>query len=172
MTTTLQPVYGTADSLVSITLTSLGAAGFRQSLAISNVVTRYLDVLVQLTVKTGASTPTDSRAVMVYAYGGVPYASGTYYPDGITGTDAALTDVIAIGGGTNAVPQHLVYVGAVETPTAATTYTGGPWAVAKGFGGWLPSIWGIVVLNATGQTLSATASDHIVRYQGVQGREV
>lgn len=144
-----------ANSNFTLTLASLGNGSSRQSTEITNS-SNYLDALVMLKVKTGASTSGD-KAVYVYAGGSVD--DGTTRTDGAGASDAAITLPS---------PENVRLIGVVNTPSSATTYYGGPFSVAAAFGGILPERWFIVVKNATGASLDSTEGNHGYIYQPVQ----
>lgn len=154
----IKETYGSSGQTITCTLASLAssATAGRESTAIDNTSDLFLDVLAFLQIKLQAGTPGNDQAVYAYAYATVD--GGTTYPDAVTGTDAAIT--------LNN-PTQLALLGAIYCPSGATTYKGGPWSVAKTFGGVVPAKWGIVVRNYTNVALSATEGDHKKLYQGV-----
>ena len=144
--------YGTSNQTITCTITSLANNGQRGSAAIDNTTNTFLDALVFVKCKTGASSATST--VNVYAYGTAD--GGTNYSDAVTGTDAAETLTS---------PPNVRLIGVVNTPGNTTTYNGGPFSVAAAFGGLLPDHWGIVVENKTGNALDASVGS--CWYQGV-----
>ena len=150
--------YGTSGQLVTITLTSLADSSTvgRQSTAIDNSSSRFLDVLITCKIALTTGTASAPNAVFVYAYASVD--GGSEYPDAVTGTDAGIT----INN-----PTQLKLLGAVYAPTQSLGYKGGPWSFAALYGGRMPERWGVVVINDSGIALTATAGDHVVEYQGV-----
>ena len=157
---TIQTAYGTSNQSLTITLTSLAssATAGRESAAVNNSSDLFLDVLVMAKVVLAAGTIANDRAVYVYAYGSVD--GGSNYPDNVTGADAAITMTD---------PTNLRLLGVLNTPTSAGTYKAGPWSLASAFGGVMPERWGVAVRNYSGIALSATASDHWVKWQGIRG---
>jgi hypothetical protein len=149
---------GTSGQTFTCTLASLAssATAGRESTAIDNTSDLFLDVLVMLKVKTSASALANDKAVYVYVYGTVD--GGTTYTDTATGSDAAITLTD---------PTEMVQLGTVFCPASSTTYKGGPWSVARAFGGFVPAKWGIVVRNYTGQNLDSTEGNHAKLYQGI-----
>lgn len=156
--TTIKALYGTGNQAIACTITALANNGARSSAAIDNTATLYLDALVQLKVKTGASGTTTTGAVYVYAYGTAD--GGTTYPEGC-GTDTGVTLTS---------PPNLRLIGVVNAVANATTYNSEPMSVAAAFGGVLPDHWGIVVENKTGGALDAAVGS--AWYQGVLGQAV
>lgn len=152
---TLKNLYASSAAL-TITVASLATASSRASTAVSNSTNLYLDALVTVKVKTGASGTASTGYLTVYAYGSID--GGTSYSDGVTGTDAAFTVATA---------NNLRMLGVVNAVANATTYTSVPFSVAQAFGGTLPEKWGIVISNNTGGTLDATGGNHAITYQGV-----
>lgn len=153
---TVQTAYATPTTL-TITLTSLAssATAGRESTAVDNGTTLYLDALVQVKTKLAAGTPANDKAIYVYAYGSV---DGTTFPDTVTGVNAAITlnD-----------PTQLRLIGVINATTSAQVCLSEPMSVAQAFGGILPETWGIVVRNYSGVALSSTAGDHEVDWVGV-----
>lgn len=140
----------------TITLASLATAGARESTAIDNSSNLYIDAMVYVAVKLQAGSPGSDKAVYIYAYGS---EDGTNYGDNVTGSDAAVT---------MRSPSNLRLIGVINTPdSGALTYKSHPMSVASAFGGILPRKWGIVVVNKTNITLSATEGDHDYNYTGI-----
>lgn len=146
MGTTFKPLYG-ADAAITITsLNSLANNGAAGGLAVDNSTTLAEDALVSAVIATGASVGATANAniAVIYAYGST---DGTNYSDGVTGADAAQTLTS---------PPNLRTIGVVATPAASTTYRGGPFSVARAFGGVLPKKWGIVVVNGSGGAFASS----------------
>jgi hypothetical protein len=142
----------------TVTLASLASSATvgRESTVVDNSTTRFLDALVQLSIKLQAGTPAGAKAVFIYVYGS---EDGTRYPDPVTGADAAIT---------LRVPTNLRRLGFIACPDAGgLTYHSSPMSVAAAFGGVMPRKWGIVVRNETAVAFSATEGDHIKKYSGV-----
>lgn len=145
--------YGTAAQALTITLNGLENASGRQSDAVDNTTTAFLDVLVQLALTSGSSGVSGTGTVEVYAYGAVD--GGTGYSEGMTGTDGAATLTS---------PPNLTRLGAVNVVAAATSYRSRLMSVAAAFGGVMPAKWGLVVINKSG---AALGTDCAARFQGV-----
>lgn len=146
--------YGT-DTAATITLASLASAAARQSDVIDNSTNEYVDYLVTVKLKTGASAPTADKAAYVYVTAG----NGTIRAENAGATDAAIT---------LSSPSNATRVGLVSMPSANTTYYAGPFSVAAAFGGTVPKDFAIVVENRHGQALTSTAGDHAVYYTPVR----
>jgi len=155
----LKNKYGSSGQTITVTLASLAssATAGRESTVIDNSSNLYRDAIVTVKVKLQSGTIGNDKAVIVYAYGTVD--GGTTYTGNATGSDAAYTMDD---------PTVLVPIGVIPTPTQSLTYTG-TFRVAHAFGGVLPEKWGLFIRNYSGIALSATGSDHAVKYQGVYG---
>lgn len=152
----LKGAFGTSNQSITDTLASLGNGSARASTVIDNTSNLFLDALVQLKVKTGASGTATTGYVNVYAY--ATANGGTTYSDGATGSDAAITLTV---------PPNAVLIGSFNCVANATTYTSPPMSVASAFNGLLPDHWGIIVENKTGGALDSTEGNHAKFYQGV-----
>lgn len=150
--------YGSSNQTITITVASLTNTSAQQSTAIDNTSNLWLDALVQLKIKSGASSTSASGFLTIYAYGTAD--GGTTYSDGATGTNGSITLTA---------PTNMRILGTMYIVSNATTYYSTPFSVASSFGGILPQKWGIVIVNNTGGTLDATGGSHAVFYQGVAG---
>lgn len=148
---TKYPVSG--GTALTITLASLSnsATQGRESSYVDNSTDLYVDALVTVKIKTVAGTPANEKAVYVYAYG----YDGSLYTDNVTGTDNNITP---------SDPSPLPLLGVLPVPAGNVSYIGGPWSLARAFGGVVPIRWGIVVRNYSGLALSANGGDHAVRF--------
>jgi hypothetical protein len=155
----LQTKYGTSNQTITITLASLVQAAARQSTVIDNTTNVFTDALVTVKLKTGAGTSANQKAFNVYAFATTD--GGTTYTENAGASDAAITLTS---------PPNAVLIGVISTPSASTTYVGGPFSIASAFGGSLPDHWGIIVENQEGQTSDATGGNFLVTYQGVYGQ--
>lgn len=140
-----------AKTTITLTLTSLTNTSARASTAIDNTSTKYIDALLRITSK-GAAGSTGTVDLYVYTA-----LSDTTYSDGATGTDAGFT----AGNRKNS-----VFLGSLQMNTT-TAVTSAVWSIAALFGGILPSKWGIIAINNSGGTLSATGGDHVVEFEGI-----
>jgi len=130
-------------------LASSVTAGW-QSAVVDNTSNLYLDALVMAVISFPNSTPGLSKAIFIYAYGGI--ASGTYtYP--CTGTQGTITlaDVT-----TNAIgPKR---IGRVAIAAQNVVIPDGPFSVAAAFAGSLPPYWGLCAINHANQTLVSSGN--------------
>lgn len=149
--------YASAASLTH-TLASLAssATAARESTVVNNASNLYLDALVEVCVETSTGTIANDRGVHVLVYASVD--GGTNYSSRCTGSDAAYTldDPTAL--------RYAIYI---PTPAVSTVYRCAPFSVAELFGGVLPQRWGLVVLNYSGVSLTASTSNNYSKYQGV-----
>lgn len=159
---TLEMKYGTEAQAITITLASLGNGSVRASTVVDNTTNLFLDALVQLQLKSGASGVSASGFVNVYAYGTVDFAL-PLYPEGITGTDGAITLTV---------PTNLKPITSINMVANATSYTSEPFLISAAFGGVMPSHWGIVVENQSGGAFDTTEGNHLKFYQGILGQSV
>jgi hypothetical protein len=148
--------YGPSNQAITVTIPGLNNAGVRGSTAVDNSANVFVDALVMVKVKTGASGTAATGFVDVYAYGTAD--SGTTYSGGFGGADAAYLAPLSA----------VVKLGRIAAGANATVYAGGPWSVAAAFGGSLPDHWGIAVDNETGASLDASVGNAF--YQGVYGQ--
>ena len=150
-----------ANAAITITLTSLGIAGYRESTAIDNTTNLYLDAFVGGITQIGA-VAADGQ-LEIYAYGSW---DGTSFTAGVTGADATIT-----WGTTGGVDSYndLVPLGVASCDTTDDNddVEWGPFSIAAAFGGRMPPKWGIVVKNGTGTALHATGTNNLVRYRGM-----
>jgi hypothetical protein len=146
--------YASAAS-ITVSLASLADHAERQSDVVDNSGNLYFDAHVQLKVKTGGAVSED-KAVYVYAYGTTD-SSGLGYSGGASGSDSAFSGT----------PANTKLIGIISTPASGTSYESDIISVAAGFGGTLPSKWGIIVENRSGSALDATESNHVKKYVGI-----
>lgn len=144
--------YGTSTD-ITITVnsgTTLTAAAARASTAvISGTTNNTTDYLVQVSVPAPATT-SGNKQVVVYGYmstDGTTYTGNSATADNITGSDAAA----AIGS-----PTNLFFMGTIQLNTVSVTATE-QFSVATTFGT-VPPIWGIVLVNDCGSTITGTVT--------------
>lgn len=146
----------TNNAAITISLASLTNGSYQQSAAIDNTTNLYVDAAVELVVKTGAASTSSTGTIGVYAYGSAD--GGSHYTDGCSGSNASFTPTS---------PTNLKLIGLINAVANATSYTGGPFSVASGFG-YLPGKWGIVIVNNSGGTLDSTEGNHLKFFEGQQ----
>ena len=150
------------QSIQSMTVTNLHSlassttAGW-QSDVVDNTSNLFLDALVMAVLDFAASAPANSRAALIYAYGGLESGTYTNPASGSEGT-ITLVDITA-----NA--QNVRFLGSVAYTTTGEVAEAGPFSVAAAFGGVLPPFWGLVIMNHSGAALAG--SGNTVKYRGV-----
>lgn len=150
---TINQLYGTTNQSITCTITSLGSGSARESTAVVNTANLFMDVKLQVKVKTNAAGTSATGAVNIFAYGTAD--DGTTYSGGATGTDGAYT----------ANKDQLIFLGSIPAVANATTYVG-LFSLSRAFGyGGIPAKWGIVVDNQSGAALDASVGAAV--YQGI-----
>lgn len=150
---TINQLYGTTNQSITCTITSLGSGSARESTAVVNTANLFMDVKLQVKIKTNAAGTSATGAVNVFAYATAD--DGTTYSGGATGTDAAYT----------ANKDQLIFLGSIPAVANATTYVG-LFSLSRAFGyGGIPAKWGIVVDNQSGAALDASVGAAV--YQGI-----
>jgi hypothetical protein len=146
-----------AAQTVTITMTSLANAAYRQSSVVDNTTNKFIDALIGGSVQAGTS-PTANGLIEIWLYGTY---DGTNYTAGCSGSDAAYT--------ADGEEDELRFLTSISVDTTSDQdYVWGPVSVAQAFGGVLPSKWGVVVRNNTGSTLNATGTNNEIQFQGIK----
>lgn len=161
---TITEFFGTATAftITNANLTTSATAGW-QSNAIDNSSSLYDDALVITDFAAVNTAPANSKAIFFYAFAILDTAGSLYTNTGAgqpSGSEGTLTypDITA-----NAVVAPLL--GVLPYPTQNNILRGGPWSVARCFGGILPPKWAIGMVNHSGMTLSVTSIKYIeVKY--------
>jgi hypothetical protein len=138
---------------MTCTLTSLASGSARQATAVDNSTNLYVDILIRVSSKAAAAA---TGTLDIYAVGALETTSSVY-TDGATGTDAVFTAA-------NVLNARLLGNVVMNGTTAVV---GGPYSLSRCFDGNIPVKWSLIVVNNSGAALSATASDHVLAYQGV-----
>jgi hypothetical protein len=157
-----RPLYGPNNQALTITLASLAssATAARASTAVDNTTTLYEDALIFVKLTSAAASTSATGYANIYGYATVD--NGTTYSENVSGTDAAITLVA---------PSNLILLAQVNIVANAVTYRAGPFSFCRMYGlDRLPQKWGIVVANVSGATLNATAGNHAITWQGVNGQ--
>lgn len=154
----------TAFTITNANLASSATAGW-QSNAIDNSTNLYDDALVMCDFAAVNTAPASSKAIFFYAFAIVDTAGALYTSPGSDspgGTEATLTypDIATLAIGAP-------ILGVVPYPVQNKVLRGGPWSVAKCFGGVLPPKWAIGMINHSGMTLSVTSIKYIEVYYTV-----
>jgi len=153
-----------SDTTITISPASLASSASllagRESTEIDNTTNLYIDAIVHGETATG--TTTAGTNIYVYVWGNFE-TIGTNNLDVLDGTDSAetITD--------EGVRDSMLALGAIidVEDTTARTFHIKPFSVAQLFGGVMPKFWGLFLVHDTGANLSATAGDHVFKYNGV-----
>lgn len=131
------------------------------SAAVDNSANLYLDALVAVHIAAVNTAPGSDKAIYVFAYGSTDGAiwTGTGTSGGTVGTEGALTFPSI-----STLPVVMPLIGVLPYPVQNKALDGGPFSVAKAFGGTLPTSWGVAILNFSGFTFAA--SGNTVKYRG------
>lgn len=153
-----------AAASVTITLTSLADAGWRESTAVDNSSNKYMDAHVGGKIQIGAVAA--DGTIEIYAYGSY---DGTEYTAGVTGSDGTITWGTTGSTGVDSY-YNLPLLGTITVDTTDDNddVRWGPFAVAPAFGGVLPTKWGILVRNRTGTAFHATGTNNECQFIGIK----
>ena len=168
MTTTFKTLYSAGGTAITLTGTSLAnssslSTGYRQSASVDNTTNEYLDAHIFGHVKSGG-TPTVNAIYTLFGYWS--YDGGTTYSNNATGSDAAYTQP-------DSDQNMIVLATSVCTATASLVSYFPPFSFCQKAGLlYLPSKWGIILKNGSGTALSATSTDHVFAYQGINTQGV
>lgn len=155
----IKEAFGSATSLtLSGAIASSGTVG-RQSTVVDNSTLLALEALVEFTIQYPNSAPANDKTMYIYAFGSL---DGTNYPEGLGATDAAYT----FPGSAGALTTNLRQVVALQAQQN-TNLRFGPFPVSPAFGGILPVKWGLVLLNYSGQTITAFSAQYRHVYETV-----
>lgn len=146
--------YGSTGVPITCTGASLASAGARASTSVSNT-SGFEDALVQFTCTSGATGTVATGYVQILAIASSD--GGTTWPEGANGTDGAVTLTV---------PTNAKVIGTLNVVANSILYKSDLFSVAYGFGGTLPSLWAIIIVNQSGHALAATAT--VLQYIGVQ----
>lgn len=133
----------------TLTLASLADGAGRQSTVIANSSNRPA-AIVYLKIRAGAVAPTAGFTYDVYLIRSSSASSPSYRSDGAGASDAALTQLNAR------------LLGSIVVTATANGYFYGEFDTS--WAGPLGPEWGIIVMNRSGQALSATEGDHYKAY--------
>jgi hypothetical protein len=156
--------YASAAS-VTITLTSLGIDGWRESAGIDNGTNLYLDAVVSGSIQVGAVGA--DGTIEVYAYGSID--GGTIYDGGLVGTNETITwgttpSTSSVKGFNQLHLLTVIDVDATDDNNDIEFVC--KTSVAQAFGGVMPEDWGIVIRNNTDTALHATGTNNAIKYGG------
>ncbi len=162
---TTETNYGTIDQTVTITLNGLLDDTGRESTAVSNTTTKFIEVLISGVLEAAASVGADSFAE-IFAYGQI--ASGKY-SGSASGGDLAYGTAVGQPGFKNLIKLGTVFV---DQPTTES-FEWGPWSLADAFGA-IPPEWGIIVrwVDSGGSNVALHSSGNEVNFQGIKYDDV
>lgn len=143
----------TAFTTTSANIASSNTAGW-QSNAVDNSTNLFDDALVMCDFPAVNTAPGASKAIFLYAFGLVD-ASGSVYTSTGDGTPSGSEGSLTFPDVTTA-PIVAPLLGVVPYPTQNKILRGGPFSVARCFGGILPPKWAIGMVNASNMTLSSS----------------
>lgn len=150
----IKPKFAPSGAGITITMAGLANAGYRESTLVSNATNRYSRVNIAVKAQTAnAGSVSGDKAVHVFLAPAMLNDEGSptiELPTPVTGSDADIT----------AVEGNLRYLGSVPF-TAINQTQQKIFSVDN-----VPYGWSLVVKNATGTTLSATAGNNTAHYQG------
>lgn len=143
------------DTQSTLTCAAASTATAHGRLSASTTNTIDLDALMVVKFKESNAAPSGNKQVLIYGIGSID--GGTVITDGYAFGDAD----------TAVLPVTAPVLKGIGSIAQNTQYTVGPFSVAAGFGGSLPSTWGILIFNDTGQSFESTAANFTTQYQGV-----
>lgn len=157
--------FGTATAFTktNANIASSATAGWMSN-AIDNSSNLYSDALVGVELAAVNTAPANLKAIYLFGYGLIEgttaYTStGAATPSGSEGT-LTFPSITTL-------PIVMPLLGVVPYPVQNTAINGGPFSVARLFGGVLPPKWGVAMLNYSGMTLSVTNIYYIEKYDTV-----
>lgn len=164
-TTTFKPSYTNASAL-TITLASLASTTAdppvgRESAAVDNTSTLALDFLISGQITTG-TLPTASKQITV-CFAAMAYdGTNSYWPAGITGSDAGLTPTFA--GAATGIPGLIIPALIIPTNNSSNVnykFTG--LSLCRTLGLPVPPLkWSVFVFHNTGVNLNSTGGNHFI----------
>jgi len=161
--TVFKPNTYPSSSALTITLASLASTTAsppvgRESTEVNQATDLADDVLIDGKITTGTS-PTASRRIRIWVWGGAYDGTTVRRPAGVTGSDAGLTP-------SSDWANQLILLHWIDTSsTSNQTYSFAGLSLRRAFGGlYLPARWGVFVDHNTGVNLNSTGSNHEIRY--------
>jgi hypothetical protein len=160
MATIVTTTYGTATAL-TITLASLASSATAgvQSTAVDNTTNQFVDAIVGGKIRAG-TTPTINTQIEVWVY--ASYDGTTYAPNGITGTNGAVTPA--------QLSKNYMRLGQVLPTTVATTGYDHQFVLPSlmTLFGFMPIKWGVWVTHNSVAALDASGANHEIKYVGLK----
>jgi hypothetical protein len=154
--------FGTAGTftIANANLASSATAGWMSN-TIDNTTNLYLDYLIQIELAAVNTAPASNQAIYLFAFGITDPANANFTSTGDgtpTGSEGTLTypNVASL-------PIVAPILGTIPYGVQNRAINGGPFSIARCFGGVCPPKFCIGMVNLSGMTLSVTA----IRYRGV-----
>src|SRR5579863_7619355 len=124
MATPFTLLYGSNNQTITCTTASLASAAARASTAIDNTTNLWIDTLVQYQFTTGSTATSTAGIVNIYVADTAN--GGTFYAQGATGSDAAITLTV---------PPNCFLIGQVNAVANSTLYTSPCFSISKVYDG-------------------------------------
>jgi hypothetical protein len=161
MPTVLKPVYGTDAVLPTLTaLQSLATSSTRvagwTSGAFDNAADLLIDRLISAQFTVASTAPTVNTTISVYAYA-AHLAAGTWPDLFSSGTEGTVGAATVHDEEQRDCGMRLLWVGTVDVGTSEV-YVMPPTSLAAAFGGLLPALTALWVVQNTGQALAASGN--------------
>lgn len=152
----------TAFTITNANLAASVTAGW-QSNAIDNSTNLFDDALIITDFAAVNTAPAGSKAIFLYAFAILDTAGSLYTStgDGAPGASEATLTFPSV----TTLPVVAPLLGVIPYPVTNKILRGGPFSVARCFGGVLPPKWVIGMVNDSGMTLTVTSIKYIeVKY--------
>jgi hypothetical protein len=143
----------TAFTKTNANLANSATAGWVSN-AIDNSSNLYEDALVNVILAAVNTAPAGTKTLYLFAYALLDTAGSNYSSSG-DGTPSGSEGTLTFPNVTT-LPVVMPLLGTIPYPVQNKAINGGPFSVAKCFGGVLPPKWGVAMVNDTGMTLSVT----------------
>lgn len=145
----------TAMTITALNSNVSSATNIWGSAKVLNTSNLYLDAWLTVKLSFPNTAPASSKAVFVYGYGSL---DDTTFTQPFTGSEGDFTvpDFTA-----NPLPFNRI--GSIPYNTADDTIIGPPWLISSAFGGVLPPVWGVALINHTGATLDGSGNEVMYR---------
>ena len=159
----------TAKVNITVTNTSLGDGGYRESAGVQNEVNKFMDVVIGGSILVGVVTADGTISILGYA----SHDGGLTYSGGLVGTDETITWGTTPSTSSVEGFNQLTHLRTISVDTTDDNndieFAGISLAAAFGV---VPEDWGIVVLNETGVALHATGTNNEIHYAGIKYESV
>jgi len=143
----------TAKQAITITLANKATGVVQRSASVSMSSQNFVEVIISLIWKSGASSTSATGYVSAYLY--------TSGDDGTTFTAGGNTDAVYTLKG-----DELSLGSPMAAIANATTYSQN-WSVVRAFGT-VPRDFGVIIANNSGGTSDTTSGNFVLNYQGIK----